>query len=470
MQSFKTLVKIFLFTCCGYQVNAQQLPIANDQYHLYGPNSHWNEFLQVGGNGRVTPYASVAATNGNLHLDSKNGAGYSIYLNHYSQGNTLLNTQGGNVGIGTYTPINKFQVNSTNNGTGTIDWIAGNFGGTAGDRAVMGVLKGVASIGGHNNALNAWANFSINPDGGNVGIGTVDPSMGGTTLSRFTIAQADGNTGLTIGNFSGIPRLAINGRSNGSFTMYDYASGQHNAGITQKSGNVGIGTDAPSGKLHVAGSFAGGVLQDQNDRPSIGVTGSYPQAVLMSGNIENPNHGPTLMLGSFDSGTSGAHKHWSIGTAGKGSTFLDFGFSDTDLNPHAGVRNYNGSTIMTLLHTGKVGIGTTIPDEKLTVKGKIHAEEVKVDLNVPGPDYVFEKDYDLKSLPETEKFIAENKHLPEVPSAKEMEENGLSLGEMQMKLLQKVEELTLHLIELNKKFEAQEIRHQKEIEELKMKK
>ena len=110
---------------------------------------------------------------------------------------------------------------------------------------------------------------------------------------------------------------------------------------------------------------------------------------------------------------------------------------------------------MRIASNGNVGIGTSQPDAQLTVKGKIHAEEIKVDLNVPGPDYVFEKDYQLKSLEEVEKFVSVNKHLPEIPAASVMEKEGIGMGEMQMKLLQKIEELTLYSIEQNKKLAAQ---------------
>src|SRR5690606_37013801 len=96
---------------------------------------------------------------------------------------------------------------------------------------------------------------------------------------------------------------------------------------------------------------------------------------------------------------------------------------------------------------------------------KIHAEEIKVDLAVPA-DYVFQKyftgfsdlkpDYEMFSLKEVESFIKENHHLPNVPSAEEIQENGLHLGEMNNLLLQKVEELTLYIIEQNKRIDALE--------------
>jgi len=75
---------------------------------------------------------------------------------------------------------------------------------------------------------------------------------------------------------------------------------------------------------------------------------------------------------------------------------------------------------------------------------------VRVDLSVPGPDYVFERNYKLPTLEEIKFYIDRNKHLPEVPSASEMEKNGIPLGEMNMLLLKKVEELTLYVIEQNK--------------------
>jgi len=95
----------------------------------------------------------------------------------------------------------------------------------------------------------------------------------------------------------------------------------------------------------------------------------------------------------------------------------------------------------------------------------VHAQEVKVDLSVPGPDYVFDNDYNLLSLEEIKTYIDKNKHLPEVPSAKEMEANGVNLGEMNMLLLKKIEELTLYVIEL--KSENEKLNNRLSIVELK---
>ena len=131
------------------------------------------------------------------------------------------------------------------------------------------------------------------------------------------------------------------------------------------------------------------------------------------------------------------------------------------------VQKSNGTDYQVLSFlSGNVGIGTTSPDAKLAVNGTVHAKEVRVDLSVPGPDYVFDADYPLQSLEDIETFIKQNKHLPEVPSAKQLKNEGIMVGEMNMLLLKKIEEMTLYMIELKAEVQAQ----QAEIENLKSKK
>ena len=104
---------------------------------------------------------------------------------------------------------------------------------------------------------------------------------------------------------------------------------------------------------------------------------------------------------------------------------------------------------MVISSDGLVGIGTLSPSEKLTVDGNILAKKLKVTQS-GWPDYVFATDYKLKSLSAVESFIKENGHLPEVPSAKEVENKGLDVGDTQAVLLKKIEELTLYVIDLQK--------------------
>lgn len=115
---------------------------------------------------------------------------------------------------------------------------------------------------------------------------------------------------------------------------------------------------------------------------------------------------------------------------------------------------------------GYVGIGTSEPSDRLSVNGKIRAKEIKVD-NQNWPDYVFDPTYQLQSLTDVEQFIKEEKHLPGVPSAKDVKEHGVSLGEMNAILLRKIEELTLHVITLKK--ENEKIQEENERQQLAIK-
>ncbi len=106
---------------------------------------------------------------------------------------------------------------------------------------------------------------------------------------------------------------------------------------------------------------------------------------------------------------------------------------------------------------GKIGIGTDNPLYDLDVNGTIHAKEILV--SIPGgADFVFEEGYQLRPLNEVNAFIQENKHLPEIQSAADMQENGVNMNDFQIQLLQKIEELTLYIIQQDQ--QIQELKQQ----------
>lgn len=121
-------------------------------------------------------------------------------------------------------------------------------------------------------------------------------------------------------------------------------------------------------------------------------------------------------------------------------------------NPVTNVPSQSFNTVINA-KGGNVGIGTMVPMAKLAVDGDIFARKIKVTQS-NWPDYVFHADYKLPTIAELENYILLHQHLPDIPSAKEIENDHLDLGEMDKKLLQKLEEQTLYIIQLHKELEA----------------
>jgi len=199
-----------------------------------------------------------------------------------------------------------------------------------------------------------------------------------------------------------------------------------------------------------AGTFNGTLKS-----PAMEIKSAFATFSLIGTNIISPHIGSRFDILSNQDGLG----RTIVGTGGQ-SRSMYFEHNGDVIIPNNSLTVYGSSNSS---FAGNVGIGTTTPTEKLAVNGKIRAKEINVETG--WSDFVFEPHYKLLSLKETEDYIKKNQHLPEIPSAKEVEENGINLGEMNAKLLQKIEELTLHLINQDKMLERQQI----EINELRSK-
>lgn len=247
------------------------------------------------------------------------------------------------------------------------------------------------------------------------------------------------------------------------------------------SGNVGIGTQTPTSKFQIAtgdakidtGSLLIGTSSAYNDTASNwGINSDKPfqissniyPAIRLNSIGTSPFGQGNFAVATSDYFFSRLAKKGDVVISGnsKGSFIIanefggDIKFETTE-DPTNDMSQYLTSKTRFLMDkSGNIGIGTgdmpLNPNDLLAVNGLIHAKEVKVDL-VGWPDYVFESNYNLKPLQDLEVEIKKLGHLPNVPSAKEVEENGVKLGEMNKKLLEKVEELTLYVIQLNKEIE-----------------
>jgi hypothetical protein len=258
--------------------------------------------------------------------------------------------------------------------------------------------------------------------------------------------------------------------NNGSMNLYRYSTNQDMLTIGS-TGNVGVGTTTPGYKLEVNGTAAStGLIVAANATGSpiiisngntTGSTGDffggkginispapnslegisiYKSRIKFKGNLTNGyQQGITFTnsTGTVDRGFIGQYNDDNIGLFGNGGASWGFLFN---------------------VNTGQVNIGATrnATNYKLNVGGRIIAEELRILLQANWPDYVFDEDYELPELSTLEQSIKEKHHLPGVPDAAEIAKDGVEVGNMQAILLKKIEELTLYIIEQEKRIKKLE--------------
>ena len=332
--------------------------------------------------------------------------------------------------------------------------------------------------GAYGNSLQFWAYDNIGcsaggmcnnkftlMDNGNVGIGTASPlakfHVAGDGYSLFGPNSTWGAL-LRVGGNGNITNDASVVATNGNLHL-DGAIGNYGTYLNYYHGSAGIlfgnGAQSIIGTISGAGNLA------------MNGTGTFGTNTFINGQGDSYLNGGNVGIGITTVGVQTKFHVKEIGSSvntWKGRIVASGDNSAVvmgERNGKAWLGGHNAalsawSDLILQADGGNIGIGTQNPDEKLTVNGVIHAREVRVDLSGPLADYVFKPNYKLMSLPQVEKFVKVNNHLPQMPSANEVAKNGLSMGEMQNKLLQKVEELTLYAIQQNRKIEAIQIENE----------
>lgn len=283
-----------------------------------------------------------------------------------------------------------------------------------------------------------------------VGIGTLAPRERLEVNGNIRIPAGYGH--INLGNNLFINGQAATGRiSNNAFIA---PGGWQLADTTANGATIEI---RDNGKIELYGTATTGLT---NWRRMFGVDAPANVAYFPSGSV---GIGTITPVAKLDVEGTARVNYMDIDPQNSANEGGEIRLRGSDVNPNWQIDNHAG---FFRLHTGgaerfimstdgrlSLGAGKVFPGVyKLYVRGGILAEQVKVAMYNTGEwsDYVFAEDYDLKSLPEVEKFVIENKHLPNVPSAEQMVQQGNDLGKTDAILLEKIEELYLHMIEMDK--------------------
>ncbi len=273
-----------------------------------------------------------------------------------------------------------------------------------------------------------------------------DVNVGGNTSKKMRIRHIDGkNAQNTL-----IDRLYLNYNTEKD-VLVGWGSSKPSSNLLV-SGKLGLGMTNPSSLLDITNLYESSesfirfrVADASNDYFEIFNNTSSPSQFIptIKANHESDNRNSLIMMATTNTSNDNGN-----------SALINFNVRNLNNSKIVGrplfVWTNYGDRMMTMLSNGNVGIGTTTTgNHKLAVDGSIGAREITVEAGT-WSDFVFYKDYRLPTLKEVEDHIQDKGHLQDIPSAKEVGENGIKLGEMNAKLLQKIEELMLYTIQQQK--------------------
>ncbi len=471
-----------------------------DAIHLDGTT---NAFLDVdrAGAGNAGRIRFQTAGVDNFEIGQIGGvSGFQIADGSVNSLLTVLSS--GNVGIGTTTPGAKLTIKDNGTAANTIPLLSLRQDDTGTKGLVIGndnvdnlVYRGlrlyVGETGdGHINSYvnDAFQDLLLNYEGGNVGIGTSSPSYK-LDINGNTRIYSDANTvqyiesrrsGTTYGNAALVFNAPRSTNADGETMIgrgmlrVDGQPETTNGVVYLAAGTSGLVATSPTSsfqtylKLTASTSNTGA---SSNKIQFVTYGNEVKMSVLGNGNVGIGTTNPSTKIDIIhNDGVEGIRLRTNTGTENIIYSYYDDGAgSDLTHNIYtvsgnaiynqysAGgvLKNVFNSNGISYITGGNLGIGTTDTfGYKLAVNGTIGAKEVIVETTSLWPDYVFGEEYKLPSLNEVEAFAKTNKHLPNVPNQQEVKENGVNVGEMNVILLKKIEELTLYIIEQQKQINS----------------